>query len=166
MYVAFKYAVKKHKERQAQHNVEKDDQGDHEAQTTSGTAGTNVVVRTPETEAKAAKVEEKEKTNLSLEEAAEKRRRRSYRWQVIFGLCAPFLPLWAQLADIFGRHPAAQAAIVVMMVGSAICTGAPTSTFGILLFGRALQGVGAAGVNISIRTILADRVSLSDYALN
>lgn len=53
-----------------------------------------------------------------------------------------------------------------MVVGSAICTGSPTSTFGVLLFGRALQGVGAAGVNISVRTILADGVSLSEYAVN
>jgi MFS family permease len=53
-----------------------------------------------------------------------------------------------------------------MIIGSAICTGAPTSTFSVLLLGRALQGIGAAGVNISIRTILADRVSLSEYALN
>lgn len=53
-----------------------------------------------------------------------------------------------------------------MMIGSAVCTGPATSAFGILLLGRAVQGVGAAGVNISIRTTLADRVSLSDYALN
>lgn len=53
-----------------------------------------------------------------------------------------------------------------MMIGSAVCTGAPTSAFSVLLFGRALQGVGAAGVNISIRTILADRVSLAEYAVN
>jgi len=77
---------------------------------------------------------------------------------------AAFLPFWAQLADIFGRHLALQAATAVMLAGSAICTG--TSTFSVLLLGRALQGVGAAGVNISIRTILADRVSLADYALN
>lgn len=52
------------------------------------------------------------------------------------------------------------------MIGSAICTGAPTSAFGALLVGRAVQGIGAAGVNISVRTILADRVSLSEYANN
>lgn len=79
---------------------------------------------------------------------------------------AAFLFFWAQLADLFGRHHTLQAAILVMIVGSAICTGAPTSTFSVLLLGRALQGVGAAGVNISIRTILADRISLSEYALN
>jgi len=53
-----------------------------------------------------------------------------------------------------------------MMIGSAICTGAPTNAFGVLLLGRAIQGVGAAGVNISVRVILADKVSLADYAIN
>ncbi|CEJ57022.1 hypothetical protein PMG11_05730 [Penicillium brasilianum] len=148
-----------------------------------------------------------EKKTISPDEAAEKKRRRTYRWKIILGLFAPFclqsldttiiasaLPyiaedfdqisqlnwiissfnltsaaflfFWAQLADLFGRHHTLQAAILVMIVGSAICTGAPTSTFSVLLLGRALQGVGAAGVNISIRTILADRISLSEYALN
>jgi MFS family permease len=53
-----------------------------------------------------------------------------------------------------------------MLIGSAICTGAPTSYFGVLLLGRGLQGVGAAGIGICVRTILSDRVSLKDYALN
>ncbi|KAJ5400241.1 hypothetical protein N7465_010730 [Penicillium sp. CMV-2018d] len=79
---------------------------------------------------------------------------------------AAFLFFWAQLTDLFGRHIVLQSAIFIMMIGSAVCTGAPTSAFSVLLFGRALQGVGAAGVNISIRTILADRVSLAEYAVN
>lgn len=70
------------------------------------------------------------------------------------------------MADIFGRHVTVQAAIIVMMVGSAICTGAPTSSFSVLLLGRAIQGIGCSGVNISVRTILADRVSLSEFASN
>ncbi|KAJ5886553.1 uncharacterized protein N7473_009227 [Penicillium subrubescens] len=148
-----------------------------------------------------------EKKTVSPEEAAEKKRRRVYRWKIILGLFAPFclqsldttiiasaLPyiaedfgqlsqlnwiissfnltsaaflfFWAQLTDLYGRHNTLQVAIFVMIIGSAICTGAPTSTFSVLLLGRALQGIGAAGVNISIRTILADRVSLSEYALN
>jgi MFS family permease len=52
------------------------------------------------------------------------------------------------------------------MIGSAICTGAPTSAYSVLLLGRSLQGIGVAGVSIAVRTILADRVSLSDYAIN
>lgn len=79
---------------------------------------------------------------------------------------AAFLPFWAQIADIFGRHATIQTTIVLMMIGSAICTGAPTDAFGVLLLGRAIQGVGAAGVNISVRVILADKVSLADYAVN
>ncbi|KAJ5570990.1 hypothetical protein N7535_004650 [Penicillium sp. DV-2018c] len=79
---------------------------------------------------------------------------------------AAFLFFWAQLTDLFGRHIVLQSAIAIMAIGSAICTGAPTSAFSVLLLGRALQGVGAAGVNISIRTILADRVSLSGYSVN
>ncbi|KAJ9156667.1 Major facilitator superfamily domain, general substrate transporter [Pleurostoma richardsiae] len=79
---------------------------------------------------------------------------------------AAFLPFWAQIADIFGRHVTIHTTILIMAVGSAVCTGAPTSQFGVLLFGRALQGVGAAGVNITGHTIMADRVSLEDYAWN
>ncbi|KAL2163240.1 hypothetical protein VTH06DRAFT_5296 [Thermothelomyces fergusii] len=79
---------------------------------------------------------------------------------------AAFLPIFAQLADTLGRHAALQTALVVMTAGSALCTGSPTSAFPLLLLGRALQGVGAAGVNISVRTILADRVPLAEYAKN
>jgi len=57
-----------------------------------------------------------------------------------------------------------------MAVGSALCTAAPTSSgsagFGVLLLGRAIQGVGCAGVNICVRTILADRVGLGEHARN
>lgn len=79
---------------------------------------------------------------------------------------AAFLPVFAQLADTLGRHATLQTALVIMTVGSALCTASPTSAFPLLLLGRALQGVGAAGVNISVRTILADRVSLAEYAKN
>ncbi len=70
------------------------------------------------------------------------------------------------MADIFGRHATIQAAIITMVVGSAICTGAPTSSFPVLLLGRAIQGVGCAGVNMVVRTILADRVSLAEFSVN
>ena len=78
---------------------------------------------------------------------------------------AAFLFLWAQLADIIGRFATLQSAIIIMVVGSAVCTGTPTDAFGLLLFGRSLQGIGVAGVGICIRTILADRVSLAEYAI-
>ena len=79
---------------------------------------------------------------------------------------ATFLPFWTQLTDIFGRYHTFQATIIISMIGLAICTSAPTSAFGFFLFGRALAGLGDAGINICIRTILADRVSLPEYAIN
>ncbi|KAK4119111.1 MFS general substrate transporter [Parathielavia appendiculata] len=79
---------------------------------------------------------------------------------------AAFLPFFAQLADVFGRHATLQTALVIITVGSALCTASPTNTFPLLLLGRALQGVGAAGINICVRTILADKVSLGEYAKN
>ncbi|KAH7321055.1 major facilitator superfamily domain-containing protein [Stachybotrys elegans] len=84
-----------------------------------------------------------------------------------FSLCsAAFIPCWAQMADVFGRNAAINAAIIIMIVGSALCTAAPTDAFPVLLLGRGFQGVAAAGINVVIRTILADRVSLADSAKN
>ncbi|KAJ6790056.1 hypothetical protein PWT90_03967 [Aphanocladium album] len=149
----------------------------------------------------------KTKKELSPEEIADKKRRRTYRWKLVAGLCGPFalqaldttiiasalsdiatefhqvqqlnwiissfnltsaafLFFWAQMTDVFGRHVTLQASIIIMLIGSAICTAAPTSSFAALLVGRAIQGVGCSGVNISARIILADRVSLSEYATN
>ncbi|KAK0609413.1 major facilitator superfamily domain-containing protein [Immersiella caudata] len=143
----------------------------------------------------------------SPEERAEKKRRRVYRYKIIFGLFMPFtlqaldttiiasalpfiatdfgqigqlnwiitsfnltaaafLPFWAQIADIYGRFSTLLTGVAIISIGSAICTGAPTTAFGILLLGRALQGVGASGINICVRTILADRVDLAEYAKN
>ena len=53
-----------------------------------------------------------------------------------------------------------------MILGSALCAGAPVSNFAMLLAGRGLQGVGSAGHVILIKVILADKVSLKLNALN
>ncbi|KAK4143488.1 major facilitator superfamily domain-containing protein [Dichotomopilus funicola] len=79
---------------------------------------------------------------------------------------AAFLPMCAQLADVLGRHTTLQFGLVTVTIGSALCTAAPNTAFPMLLLGRALQGVGAAGINICVRTILADRVSLGEFAKN
>ncbi|KAK1961964.1 MFS general substrate transporter [Colletotrichum sublineola] len=77
---------------------------------------------------------------------------------------AAFIPFWGQMADIFGRHVTMQACLVLMLVGSALCTGAPLTAFPVLLLGRAFQGLACAGINILVRVILADKVSLSENA--
>lgn len=79
---------------------------------------------------------------------------------------ATFKPAWGQFADIFGRHTTLQAALIVMLVGSALCSGAPTNAFPMLLVGRALQGIGCAGLYILTHVILADKVSLKENAKN
>ncbi|KAI2625255.1 MFS general substrate transporter [Hypomontagnella submonticulosa] len=79
---------------------------------------------------------------------------------------AAFIPFWGQMANIFGRHYTLQMCSFIMLVGSAICTGAPTNAFGAFLLGRALQGMGCAGLNTTIRTILADKVTLKENAKN
>ncbi|KAL1894514.1 hypothetical protein Sste5346_005749 [Sporothrix stenoceras] len=53
-----------------------------------------------------------------------------------------------------------------MMIGSTLCTATPTSTFAVLLLGRAIQGLGCAGLNVVVRVILLDRVSLRENAKN
>lgn len=70
------------------------------------------------------------------------------------------------MADILGRNVTLNASIILMLIGSALCTGAPTHAFPVLLLGRALQGLAAAGLNVVVHTILADRVSLQENARN
>ncbi|OAA76681.1 Major facilitator superfamily domain, general substrate transporter [Akanthomyces lecanii RCEF 1005] len=75
-----------------------------------------------------------------------------------------FIPFWAQIADVFGRNVAMSSSILLMVVGSALCTGAPTGAYAVLLLGRALQGISASGLSVLTRTILADKVSLEESA--
>lgn len=79
---------------------------------------------------------------------------------------ATFIPAWGQFADVFGRYTAIQTASVTMLVGSALCAGAPVTAFPMLLVGRALQGIGCAGLLIVTKVILADKVSLKENAKN
>ncbi|KAI0381506.1 MFS general substrate transporter [Hypomontagnella monticulosa] len=79
---------------------------------------------------------------------------------------AAFIPFWGQMSNIFGRHYTLQMCSFIMLVGSALCTGAPKNAFGAFLLGRALQGMGCAGINTTIRVILADKVTLKENAKN
>lgn len=59
-----------------------------------------------------------------------------------------FLPIFASLADVFGRHSSMQFALCCFLVGSALSTGA--QNMAMMLAGRAIAGVGAAGL-ITVR---------------
>jgi MFS family permease len=51
-----------------------------------------------------------------------------------------------------------------MLIGSTLCAAA--QTWGMLLFGRALQGVSAAGIMNMIKIVLSDKVSLAEQSKN
>ncbi|KAI1873814.1 uncharacterized protein JN550_003083 [Neoarthrinium moseri] len=79
---------------------------------------------------------------------------------------AAFIPFWGQAADAFGRHWSLQTTMILMLIGSAFCTAAPTNAFALFLLGRAIQGIGCAGIGTIIRVVLADKVSLKENARN
>lgn len=81
-------------------------------------------------------------------------------------IAAAFIPFWGQMADIFGRHASIQGCMIVAIIGGALCTGSPTNAFPMLLLGRALQGIGCAGISVVVRAIVADKVSLKEDAKN
>ncbi|WP_210582643.1 MDR family MFS transporter [Streptomyces sp. GESEQ-4] len=65
-------------------------------------------------------------------------------------------PLWGKLGDQYGRKRLFQIAIVIFLIGSALC-GMAQSMFGLIAF-RALQGVGGGGLMVLSMAIVGDLV--------
>ncbi len=63
-------------------------------------------------------------------------------------------PLWGKLSDLLGRRRLYELSIVIFMIGSALC-GASTSMT-MLVWNRALQGIGAGGIFTLTMTIMGD----------
>ncbi|KAI9501410.1 major facilitator superfamily domain-containing protein [Coemansia spiralis] len=63
-------------------------------------------------------------------------------------------PLYGRLSDIFGRIETLMAGLVVFLVGSAICGAA--KSFGMLVGGRVIQGLGASGLLSLVMVIVSD----------
>ncbi|MET0711965.1 MAG: MFS transporter, partial [Jiangellaceae bacterium] len=62
------------------------------------------------------------------------------------------MPLWGKISDLYGRRPMFQAAIVVFLVGSLVAGAA--GSMGVLIGGRAVQGLGAGGlIALALSTI-------------
>lgn len=71
-----------------------------------------------------------------------------------------FTPLFGQTADIFGRRSLTLLAILLFAVGSAVAGPAPS--LGALVAGRAIQGIGAAGLNTMVEVVVCDLVALRE----
>lgn len=66
-------------------------------------------------------------------------------------------PLYGKLGDLYGRKRVFQVAIVIFLVGSALC-GLSQSMLELILF-RALQGLGGGGLIVGAQAIIGDVVS-------
>ncbi|KAF2704485.1 MFS general substrate transporter [Pleomassaria siparia CBS 279.74] len=75
-----------------------------------------------------------------------------------------FVPVSGQIANVYGRHAALHFQMFWILIGSILCTSAVS--WEMLLVGRALQGVGAAGIMNLTRIVLSDDVSLSGSSKN
>ncbi|KAI2026499.1 hypothetical protein LOY97_003940 [Ophidiomyces ophidiicola] len=85
-----------------------------------------------------------------------------YIWAVnVYFLCMTALqPLFGQLANVFGRRWPMIIATVLFVVGSGVSGGA--ANMGQMIAGRALQGLGAGGINVLIEIIVCDLIPLRE----
>jgi EmrB/QacA subfamily drug resistance transporter len=80
-----------------------------------------------------------------------------------FMLCQTvFTPLWGRLSDQHGRARFHLAALLILMLGSALC--GMSSSMGGLCAARAVQGLGAGGVMALSFTMVADLFDLEQRA--
>lgn len=65
-------------------------------------------------------------------------------------------PLYGKLADIYGRRRVIFVAVAIFLAGSVIC--ALATSLGVLVAGRAVQGLGGGGLIALAQTVLGDLV--------
>ncbi|KAH7398104.1 major facilitator superfamily domain-containing protein [Cadophora sp. MPI-SDFR-AT-0126] len=69
-------------------------------------------------------------------------------------------PLYAQLSDLWGRRWVFISVIATFTLGSGLCGGA--SSGNMLIAARAVQGIGAGGINMMVELIICDLVPMRD----
>lgn len=65
-------------------------------------------------------------------------------------------------ADMAGRKKTVACSVLIFIIGAALCFA--SHNHALLLGGRFIQGIGAAGVKIAIRAVIADRYKGRDFA--
>lgn len=73
------------------------------------------------------------------------------------------IPIWGKVSDIWGRKPLLLLALLVFFIGSLVCSVGETMT--LFLIGRAVQGLGAAGVLTLVNICVCDLFSMRDRGL-
>ncbi|KAI2613388.1 MFS general substrate transporter [Hypoxylon sp. NC1633] len=71
--------------------------------------------------------------------------------------------IWGAVSDIFGRKPIILIAVIIFFAGSLVC--AVVRQIDLFILGRAVQGVGAAGMQTMVYIIICDLFSLRDRGL-
>lgn len=70
------------------------------------------------------------------------------------------VPIYGKLADLYGRKPVLHAAMFLFLLGS--CASGQAHSMGMLIAGRALQGVGAGGLQPIALTVIGDIFDLDE----
>jgi EmrB/QacA subfamily drug resistance transporter len=76
--------------------------------------------------------------------------------------CTVGVPIWGKLADLYGRKPVMMIALAIFLAGSA-ASGQARSMEQLIVF-RALQGIGAAGIQPIALTIVGDIFGIEERA--
>ncbi|RYO86812.1 hypothetical protein DL766_000148 [Monosporascus sp. MC13-8B] len=74
--------------------------------------------------------------------------------------CAAVQPLYSQLADIWGRRWPMITALCIFALGSGIA--GVSNSASMLIGGRTIQGLGAAGINVLVEIIICDLLPLRE----
>jgi MFS family permease len=72
-------------------------------------------------------------------------------------------PVWGSVADIWGRKPVMLVSVGVFVAGSLLC--ALAGEIEVLVGGRAVQGLGAAGMGTMVNVVICDSFSMRDRGL-
>lgn len=85
-----------------------------------------------------------------------------YVWvaNAYFLTMAAFQPLCGQLADLWGRRAVFLGTVAIFVLGSGIIGGAHSGAA--MVAGRAVQGVGAGGINVLVDLVVCDLVPLRE----
>jgi MFS family permease len=72
-------------------------------------------------------------------------------------------PSWGKISDIWGRKPILLVANVIFFIGSLVC--ALVDDLAVFIAGRAIQGLGAAGMQTLVNICISDMFSQRDRGL-